>query len=302
MPRNKIAELEAIIRQERLNTQRLEAQLYQERTRHTSERRELQRLEESNIILNDELKHLKCRARAFETNTPPSSPDNTPEPDSIAHRSRELDALTITELRNENQALRCQLRTFEGDFNDIEKRYEGLEAQLKDQESQMKDQECVKEIGCQVRRRFLELYISKRCHSSSSQSSSSSSFIPSEEPIQRGKNATRRGKPLADAYLYRNGLVSHPKAFVDLYGISPDTLHRWREVREIVDICAFRGTLVVEGKLKPRFNRDFAEFLSLAGLETSANGLKNKLKDSGRLKGLLQRMDEMYDEVINDGK
>ena len=89
-------------------------------------------------------------------------------------------------------------------------------------------------IGKEVRLRYLERY---------RQRTGKGIGELGYERIKCGDRAAHRGRPVVDALLWLTGLITDREVYPDLYGVIPETVKKWKEVPEVIEITGFYASL-----------------------------------------------------------
>jgi len=180
---------------------------------------------------------------------------------------------TIRELEQKIQRLEADIRLKEEDFRAREKKL-----LLDDQAAQ---------IGKEVRIRYLEEY-RRRMGLKGIQISH----------IKAGNRAAHRGRPLVDALLYQSGERNDANVYVDLYGVDPEFVLRFKDVEEVVAVCGYHGTLKSDGQMQPKFEDAFRTFLDDVKNADNLDDLKVEFRGSSLLSRKHQALQSCFDEII----
>ena len=181
----------------------------------------------------------------------------------------------ISALKAENQSYQDELRALSG-------KGQGLVEQALQENP-------VFIIGKEVRLRYLERHRQRMGRGISK---------PGYERIKGGDRAAHRGRPVADALLCLTGLITDREVYPDLYGVSPETLKRWKDVPEMIEITGFRASLQSEGRLMGDFQAPFERFLQRAKTYLSSVELKAAFRDDKALQQLQNELQNCYDSIV----
>ncbi|KAI4210915.1 MAG: hypothetical protein LQ351_006234 [Letrouitia transgressa] len=118
------------------------------------------------------------------------------------------------------------------------------------------------------------------------------------ERIKCGDRAAHRGRPVVDALLCLAGLIQDHEVYQDLYGLSPKTMKRWKDVLEIVEITGFRASLQSEGKLTTDFQGRFERMLQIAKVYSSSTELEQAFQENKILQQLQHELQNIYDNIV----
>ena len=149
-------------------------------------------------------------------------------------------------------------------------------------------QENVK-IGKEVRLRYLERHRQRMGRDIG---------MLGKERIKSADRAAHRGRPVADAWLCLTDQITDREVYSDLYGVSPETLKRWKDVPEMIEITGFRASLQSEGRLMGDFQAPFERFLQRAKTYLSSVELKAAFRDDKALQQLQNELQNCYDSIV----
>ncbi|KAL9043257.1 MAG: hypothetical protein Q9214_003551 [Letrouitia sp. 1 TL-2023] len=143
-------------------------------------------------------------------------------------------------------------------------------------------------IGKEVRLRYLEKHRQRR---------GSDIGQVGLERIKCGDRAAHRGRPVVDALLCLDELITDHEVYLDLYGLSPKTMKRWKDVPEMVEITGFRASLQSEGRLTTDFQGRFERMLQISKFYSSSTELREAFKETKILQQLQHELQNCYDSI-----
>ena len=200
---------------------------------------------------------------------------------------REVERLN-TELqlqRDEISALKTEARSYQDEVR-------RLQNEVQTTEQQALQEALAGEIGKQVRLRYLEQHryrmnrgIGRIGH----------------ERIRCGDRAAHRGRPVIDALLCLTGLMTDPKVYEDLYGVTPQQMQHLKDVPEIIEIASFHASLQSEGRMTDDFKARFNRLSELARTYTSPMELREAFKEGSQdkvLQRLQAELQDRYDKIV----
>ncbi|MCJ1280263.1 hypothetical protein MMC21_008090 [Puttea exsequens] len=197
---------------------------------------------------------------------------------------REIEKLATEKLlQGDNiRALKAEVHSYQDELRSLNGRIQSLEAQVLQETP-------VKNIGKEVRLRFLERHrkqmgkaIGKLGH----------------ERIKCGDRAAHRGRPVVDALLCLTGLFTDRGVYSDLYGVSPETMRQWKDVPEMIEITSFRASLQSEGMLPRDFQILFERLLEVAKACSSSMELRAAFSENRALQRLQDELQNSYDKIV----
>ena len=228
----------------------------------TQLRKEVEKLKFEMQLQRDEIKSLKSEARSYQDEL------------------RQLQSQVAT---MEKQAL--QARSYQDEL-------EKLQNELPAMKQQALQETLAAEIGKQVRLRYLEQHryrmnrgIGKIGH----------------ERIKCGDRAAHRGRPVIDALICLTGLMTDPKVYEDLYGVTPEQMLHLKDVPDIIDIASFHASLQSEGRMTNDFKTLFKRLSEVAKTYASPTQLREAFKEGSKDKILHQLQAELqdrYDKIV----
>ena len=204
--------------------------------------------------------------------------------DELAQMRRENEKLSMEKLlqADEIRALKAEVRSYQDEIR-------SLNSQVQTLEERALQETPARNIGQEVRLRFLEKHrlrigrsIGKRGY----------------ERIKSGDRAAHRGRPVVDALLCLTGLITDREVYSNLYGVSPEIMRKWKDVPEITEITGFRASLQSEGRLTRDFQVPFERFLALAKTYLSLIELTAAFKEDKSLLRLQCELQNCYDKIV----
>ena len=225
-------------------------------------REEVEKLKLEMQLQRDEIKSLKSEARSYQD---------------------ELRQLQSEVATMQKEAL--QARSYQDEL-------EKLQSETPTMKRQAQQETLAAEIGKQVRLRYLEQHryrmkrgIGKVGH----------------ERIKCGDRAAHRGRPVIDALICLTGLMTDPKVYEDLYGVTPEQMHHLKDVPDIIDIASFHASLQSEGRMTNDFKALFNRLSEKAKRYLTPMQLREAFKEGSQDKILHQLQAELqdrYDKIV----
>ena len=118
------------------------------------------------------------------------------------------------------------------------------------------------------------------------------------ERIKCGDRAAHRGRPMVDALLWLTGLITDREVYPDLYGVIPETMKKWKDVPEMIEITGFHASLQSEGRLTRDFQVPFERFLEVAKTYLSSMELRAASRGNKTLQQLQDELQNCYDKIV----
>lgn len=202
----------------------------------------------------------------------------------LAQMRRQIEKLETEKLlqRDEIRALKAEARSFQDELSSLAGRVQSLEAQALQEKP-------AKNIGKEVRLRFLERHRQRMGRGIG---------LLGRERIKCGDRAAHRGRPVVDALLCLTDLISDREVYPDLYGVSPEIMRKWEDVPEMVAITGFRASLQSEGRLTKDFQVRFERLLELAKISSSSMELNAAFRENKTLQRLQDELQNCYDKIV----
>lgn len=107
------------------------------------------------------------------------------------------------------------------------------------------------------------------------------------ERIKTWDLAAHRDRPVVNALLCLTGLITDRTIYPDLYGVSPDTMKRWKDVPEMIEITNFHASLQSEGRLTKDFRVPFDRLVEMG--KTFVSSIEKTLSGPDKLYSTLKR-------------
>ena len=184
--------------------------------------------------------------------------------------------------RDEIRALKIEARSYQDELIILNNKVQTVEQQAL-------QKTLAEEIGEQVRLRYLELYrqrigmgIGKLSH----------------ERIRSGDRAAHRGRPVIDALLCVNRLITDTEVYKNLYGVTPEHMLSLKVVPEIIDIAGFHASLQSEGRMTKDFKAVFERFCDVARSYASPMELRAEFSGNQTLQQLQAELQDRYDKIV----
>ena len=184
--------------------------------------------------------------------------------------------------RDEIRALKSEARSYQDELLSLNDKIQSLEEQSF-QENQTGD------IGKQVRLRYLERHRQRMGRGIGKLSS---------ERIRSGDRAAHRGRPVVDALLCLNGLMTDPEVYKNLYGVLPEHMLKLKDVPDIVEIASFHASLQSEGRMTTDFKAPFERFCNVARSYASPVELRAGFSGNRTLQQLQAELQDRYDKIV----
>ncbi|KAL9610374.1 MAG: hypothetical protein Q9167_004914 [Letrouitia subvulpina] len=202
----------------------------------------------------------------------------------LAQMRKNIEKLEIEKLLqgDEIRALKAEARSYRDELESLSNKVQILE-------DQALQETAAGIIGKEVRLRYLE---KRRQHRGSDIGQLGI------ERIKRGDRAAHRGRPVVDAFLCLTDLITDREVYLDLYGLSPEIMKRWKDVPEIIEITGFRASLQSEGRLTMDFQGPFERILQMAKIYTSPTELREAFRENKILQQLQHELQDCYDSVV----
>ncbi|KAL9615738.1 MAG: hypothetical protein Q9160_009295 [Pyrenula sp. 1 TL-2023] len=226
--------------------------------------------------------------------------DNSGLEKELAQTRQAIDRLKaeIDKLKGEKQMDRDEIGALKGEAQSYQNELRSVNDKVQRLEEQALLETLARDIGKDVRLRYLEKH-RQRMRDGRIGS-------PGRHRIKSGDRAAHRGKPVIDALLYLAGLMTDRTVYQNLYGVTPETIIRWKEVPGIVDVTGFRASLQSEGQLTEEWRALFERWLEIVKTHSSLADLKaaSGKKDGTlqRLQGELERTYDILNEAILRGR
>ncbi|KAL9117695.1 MAG: hypothetical protein Q9187_005765 [Circinaria calcarea] len=204
--------------------------------------------------------------------------------DQIAKLDQELKKVELEKelQRDEICALKAEARSCQEELGKLISKMQDLE------QKSLRDTP-VKNVGKEVRIRYLERHRQKMGKPIGK---------AGYDRIKSGDRAAHRGKPVVDAWLYETHQVSDQDIYKDLYGIAPGTMQEWKDIPGCVEISGFHASLQSEGKLSSKFQCLFNQFLEAATAYSSPTELRMAFMEDKLLQRKQDELQDCYDEII----
>lgn len=204
--------------------------------------------------------------------------------DELTRLTKEVELLKIEKLlqRDEVCALKAAVRSQQEEI-DL------LNRTVQEMKSQAFQDEPVRNVGREVRLRYLELHrrrIGKPIGSLG------------DQRIKCGNRAAHRGRPVADALLCQTRLMTDHEVYRDLYGVTPARIAENRNVPELVEVTGFRASLRSEQKLTSPFQTLFECLLEIADACSTPSELQRAFQEDRVLQKTHHSLQDCYDKIM----
>ena len=245
---------------------------------------EVIRLREERQTQYDELKSLKGTVRSLEDTITSLQDQLEANKVLFAECSRELRAMKPEDPYDPDEIPKLDLRISELEAAALE----GVK---------------IKELGREVRLRFLE------SHRRYNMSSKSTSTPESVDRIKAGNRAAHRGRPVADALLCVKGEFPDRAVYKDLYGVAPEDMaprdlkgkHRGKgycDVPDMVRVTGFRASLKSEKACTSEFEDYFKKIIAELPKYDTTDKLRRALNEDKRLVYIQDKLAECFDKIV----
>ena len=204
--------------------------------------------------------------------------------DELARMRIEIEKLTTEKLLqgDEIRALKAETCSYQDELSSLSSKVQNLEEQAS-------QETFVKNIGREVRLRYLERHRQRMGRSIGKLG---------YERIRCGDRAAHRGRPVVDALLCLTGLIADHEVYPNLYGVSPGTIEKWKNIPEMIEITGFHASLQSEGRLAREFQVSFERFLAVAKTYLSVTELREAFKGNSTLQQLHGELQNCYDRIV----
>lgn len=237
-------------------------------------KRRIEILEQKNEIIGDENASLRAAARSYKL-----------ELDQKTTELEKSKALQNETHRDEIAALKAEARSYQSEL-------ETKTAQISRLEEQHHEESWVREVGSEVRLRWLDhrrMRLGKRQNRAVA------------DRIKSGDRAAHRGRPLVDAWLYKDAQIQDGTIYEDLYGVTWEKMLEWKDITEIVELCGFRASLQNNNKLSTKFEEHFRRLLELVGEYETPGDLKQAFRREKVLQKLEHELQDCFDGILAEG-
>ena len=204
--------------------------------------------------------------------------------DELTRMREEIEKLQVEKLLqgDEIRALKAESQSYQDELRSLNGKVQSLEEQaLQEKPAWI--------IGKEVRLRYLEQHRQRMGRNIGK---------PGYERIKCGDRAAHRGRPVVDALLCLTGHITDHAVYPDLYGVKPDTMKRWKDVPEMIELTSFHASLQSEGRLTKGFRVPFERLLAVAKTFVSSMELRAAFKENKTLQRLQDEMQNCYDKIV----
>lgn len=208
--------------------------------------------------------------------------------DELVQITKQLELLKMDNLlqRDEILALKASARSHQDEIS-------SLNHQIQIMRTQVLQDTPARNIGQQVRLRYLERHRQRMGRSIGKQG---------YDRIKCGDRAAHRGRPVVDAILCLSGLMVDQGVYVDLYGVSPAVAKgRMHAVPEMVEVMGFRASLMSEGRLTPEFQNLFRQLIEVGDRYSTGVELERAFREDKVLQQCHNQLQDCYDKIIAAG-
>lgn len=197
---------------------------------------------------------------------------------------REIEKLETEKLLqgDEIRALKAEARSYQDELRSLNGKVQSLEEQAL-------QETLARNIGKEVRLRYLERHRQRMGRGIDKLG---------YEPIKRGDRAAHRGRPVVDALLCLTGIITDHEVYPDLYRVSPETMNKWKDVAEMVQVTGFRASLQSEGTLTTDFQVPFERLLEVVKTYLSSTELRAAFRENKTLQQLHDELQNSYDKIV----
>ena len=204
--------------------------------------------------------------------------------DELAQLKNEVERLKAEKLLqgDEIRALKAEIRSYQDEMTSMSSKVQSLERQALQETPALT-------IGKEVRLRYMEQHRQRMGKKIGNLG---------YDRIKRGDRAAHRGRPVPDALLCLAGDMTDHGVFSDLYGVSPEIMEKCKDIREIVEITGFRGSLKSQGWLTRDFEVLFERAIKLAKTHVSLTDLRSGFEGNKVLQQLQNQIQDCYDKIV----
>ena len=195
----------------------------------------------------------------------------------------------VEKLKSEIQLQRDEIRALKVEARSYQDELRSLNGKNQSQEQRVLQETLAKEIGEQVRLRYLEQHRQRI-----GRGIGKLSF----ERIRSGDRAAHRGRPVVDALLCLNGFMTDAEVYKDLYGVLPEHMLRLKDVPEVVEISGFHASLQSERRMTKDFKAVFERFSKVARSYASPMELRAGFGGDRTLQQLQAELQDRYDKIV----
>jgi len=222
---------------------------------------------------------------------PPSqTPDSRRSSSELTRLRDKIENLKFSHLlqRDELRALKAQVASYQDEIASMNRRLQqAYEDQL------WNDEAPALAVGRDVRLRFLERHRLRLKRST---------FDSARQRIKAGDRAAHRGRPVADAMLYVEGLMQDQEVYLDLYGQLPYEMLKNEFVSELVEVAGFRGSLQSEGRLSEQFEMLYRRLMSLVANCGSPRALRAAFAKNKMVQECYHGLQETFDKIVSENE
>lgn len=201
-------------------------------------------------------------------------------------------------LRGEVRRLRTENEQQSDEINALKSEAKSYKNQLERLRNQVLQETLAKEIGEQVRFRYLERHRQRMLRDSEMGRGIGKLGY---DRIRCGDRAAHRGRPVVDALLCLDGLRTDREVYEDLYGEIPEHMLKIKDIPNIVEIAGFHASLQSEGRMTKDFKALFERFSKATKTYASPMELKQAFSEGSPDKILQQLQTELqdrYDKIV----
>lgn len=198
----------------------------------------------------------------------------------------------VEKLNTELQQQKDEIKALKNEARSYQDEMRRLQSEVQSIEQQAMQEDLAGEIGKQVRLRYLEQHRQRMGRGIGQ---------VSRERIRSGDRAAHRGRPVIDALLCLTGLMTDPKVYEDLYGVTPKQMLHFKDVPNIVEISSFHASLQSEGRMTNEFKAVFKRLSELARTYASPMELREAFKEGSQdkvLPRLQADLQDRYDKIV----
>ena len=195
----------------------------------------------------------------------------------------------MSKLEAEKQFQADEIRALKAETRSYQAELRSLNDKIQTQQQQTLQETFAREIGTQVRLRYLEQH---------RQRMGKGIGKLGYDRIKCGDRAAHRGQPVVDALLCLTGQMTDADVYADLYGVGPETIELQKDVPAIIEITGFRASLQSEGRLTAEFQTLFERIHAVAGTYTSPVELKAAFSKDKMLQRLQDELQICYDGIV----
>ena len=201
----------------------------------------------------------------------------------------QLQSDEIKGLKAEARSYQEELRRLQSEVQTYQEESRRLQSEVQTTGQQALQETLAGDIGKQVRLRYLEQHRYRMNRGIGK---------VGLERIKAGDRAAHRGRPVIDALLCLTRVMTDPKVYEDLYGVTPVQMVYLKDVAEVVEIASFHASLQSEDRMTYEFKAVFKRLCDMARSYASPADLRAGFCTNGTLQQLQAELQDRYDRIV----